>query len=298
MRIPRIRKPNMTNSTKNLWSMFKHGSGLGWKKKALVGGLLVASASAVVLAKVTPKIARKITRGVKKATKGQGTGRRGVLPKQKKGSMQDDVEIAPEEYTKGKNKVGLGTHRKMRKADNKGDDAFSRTRNSTTLTEEELRKEKETLDTENLRLRNQVIALCDSYNKSTGTLKVKHELDPTGTSLWLRLEGKVIKVSQRGLHSTVNNPYYIRKEMSMSDGLTRLVADFDIVFLEFFTHLILVYDMTLFEVVEKDVMKEQKEKENELTWDDLEGTNVIPMKSKEEEDEKPQEINSLGFEVS
>lgn len=265
------------------------------KASTAVGGLIIATSVVRLIGKLTPRISRLLGKGMSKLGRGKKAGRGANVPSPKEGSMQqaatDQEEGEPFQEQKP---IKKRMFNRMRKSDAEGEDAFSKTRNSSTLTAADVEKMSKPLEGNALRLQEQIIETCKRYNLQSKSLKVTYELDPLKKGMWLHLENKLIKVSERGIYSAMNNPYYLPKQMSKSDGLTRLVADYSNRQINFFVNMLMSYEMNLYTITKDEEV--QQNKEQTIGQQEGDQGNSANNVSHINEKKEPKVVNELGFE--
>lgn len=193
----------------------------GKNKTAFYTGAVALSSSVIQLGfRYVPKVSRIFRRG-------KSAGRSKKQPNRQKGTMQQAAIESVEEESFQKDQPIKKKHwKRMKKNEEHGNDAFALTRNGSTLKKHDIEKKQKEFLTKGLVVQKQHIEACRRFNKSNHTLNALFDLDTYQTGLWVTLEGRLIKLNEKGIYSSTNNPYYIPDKMSESAGVTRLANDF------------------------------------------------------------------------
>lgn len=260
------------------------------KRKMMLTGVIAATYVVTTLGRFAPRIAKTVGKATNKMFKGkeQRVGRGVDVPEQSPGSVQEDAQRAETERKDVQEAKPVRSRKvnKIEKLIEKGGNIFKDDREDGLYV----------VEGNALRLLAQVVEACKKHNLESSSLKVQYELSPSNTGeLLLKLEGKVIKVSEDGIYSMVGNPYYIHGKLDKNSGLNRLISDFSLRHINLLVSTVLAYEEDLFEIGEHDeLFKKQVDIEDDMvvteTVEDEEGE-----KRELTEEEKEVKYRSLNF---
>jgi len=166
------------------------------------------------------------------------------------GSMKDDyldnkVKIKSEKIDK-KERI------RMKEDMDSGFLSYQQSLNDSTLTMEDLNKLTEPLSEEGLRIQEQVLEACERYKLDGGTITCRLE-KPYKKRVVVNIGGEVLYISEDGIYSAFDTPYYIKGTMSKSWGLTRIVNVLGEKSIKLFIDLITIYEVSVYkELTYKD----------------------------------------------
>lgn len=239
---------------------FKQAMGRG-KTKVVMSGLILGTYVVSTIGRFAPRLASKLGKGLKKLGGGNKAGRNSNMPDKDDGSLQDDVNKNEDGYTETKPLKDKDV-KKLEEDRKNENDVFSKSMNDSTMTLEDIQKLSKPIGGEPLRIQEQIVEACKRFN-ITGKGTVMHEYEPPyKKKVIVKIEGYSLKVYEKGIYGILDEPYYIEEKMSKSEGLTRLVKDFDKKYITLFIDLLTLYDVNVYNVLEEPDEPEVVEEDN------------------------------------